>query len=865
MTMIHKLFRFLNLSNREEKEYNTGELRREFKVRYHHFKLLLKANSKALEVMTEIEEALQGSQAFGVNYIQALCTRITANVLQIIKNLTDLAPGKYERLNDKFTEIRALIESESFPVVPDSNGQFILPLHEADIQHVDQIGNKMANLGEIKNRIQLKVPDGFIFTASAYHRFMDYNDLEPEINRRIQTAGQESLDRFYKLSSSIQQLIIAAPLPEDLEAAIQEHLDIFRQKEGPNMNLVMRSSAQGEDTSGRSFAGQYRSDLNVSSDNISQVYKEILASKYSLPAMTYRLNRGIPDRDVSMSVGCMAMVNAVSSGVAYTRNPLDIRDESTTINSVWGLPKPVVDGSVLSDLFVISRDDPPDIIKKEIAIKKEKFICYPEEGVCRLDASGDEESGMPSLDDRQAIELALLTRQIEDYYGQPQDIEWALEADGSIVFLQSRPLKQMEAPEITEKPPVPDEKQHEVIFTGGISASPGAGAGPVFMVNRDADAFQFPEGAVLVTPQALPRWAFLLNRAAAVVTGQGGVTGHLANVAREFKVPALFGVEEGIAELKQGERVTVDADGLRIYKGDIEDLLTLQVKPVNLMEGSPVYAILKDVARHITPLNLLDPDAASFRVRECQTLHDITRYGHEKAVHEMFQFGKKHHFPERSSKQLFYEVPMQWWILNLDDGFKEEEEDKYIRLENIVSIPMLALWEGITAIPWQGPPAIDAKGFMSVMFQATINRGLTQGVRSPFADRNYFMISKNYCSLTSRLGFHFSLVEAMVGERLTENYTSFQYKGGAADIERRGKRLHLLKDILDENGFSATISQDSLIARVEGLDQESMKKKLKILGYLLIHTRQIDMIMSNSASVEFYRSKMEKEIRDLTG
>ena len=865
MTVLNKLWRSLNFRGREEKEYDTEQLRRDFKLRYHHFKLLLKANGKALEVMAEIEEALQGSQAFGLNYIQALCTRVTANVLQIIKNLTELAPGKYEGLNDKFTEIRTLIESASLPAAQDSNGQIILPLHEVDIQHVDQIGNKMANLGEIKNRIKLTVPDGFIITAQAYRRFMEYNDLEPEINRRIQTAGSGSLNRFYNLSSSIQQLIIGAPLPEDLETAIKENLDMLKQKEGRNINLVMRSSAQGEDMSGRSFAGQYRSELNVSSDNVSQVYKEILASKYSLPAMTYRLNRGIPDRDVFMSVGCMVMVDAVSSGVVYTRNPLDIRDESITVNSVWGLPKPVVDGSVVADLFVVSRDDPPEIINRKISLKQEKFICYPDEGVCRLNAIDDKESSLPSLDDRQAIELALLTRRIEDYYGRPQDIEWALEADGSIVFLQSRPLKQREIPEIAEKHPVLDEKQHEVIFAGGISASPGAGAGTVFLVNRDADAFQFPEGAVLVTPQALPRWAFLLNRAAAVVTGQGGVTGHLANVAREFNVPALFGVEEGIANLKPGERVTVDADGLRIYRGDIEDLLTSQVKAVNLMEGSPVYAILQDVAGHITPLHLLDPDSTSFRIQECRTLHDITRYCHEKAVHEMFRFGKEHHFPERSSKQLYYDVPMQWWVLNLDDGFKEEEEGKYIRLENIVSTPMLALWDGITAIPWQGPPAIDAKGFMSVMFQATTNRGLTQGVRSRYADRNYFMISKNYCSLSSRLGFHFTLVEAMVGERPSENYTSFQYKGGAADIERRLKRLRLLKDILDDNGFSSTINKDSLIARVEDLDQESMKMKLKILGYLLIHTRQIDMIMGNSASVEHYRSRIEKDITDIVG
>jgi pyruvate, water dikinase len=838
------------------------DVRAAFASRYHNFKLLLTANNKALEIMSDLEKALDGTQPFGMSFIKSNCTAISVNLYKIIKNLDELAPGKYGELYSRFKTIRDAIDRNLVQKKLPKGDKLVLPFRSIDSTMVDQVGSKMGNVAEIANQIHLPVPGGFVVTSLGYQRFVEHNELQQEIDRRIQAANAENLQDLYNLSADIQQLIIRSSVPKDLETAILEAYAELEKDFGEDVKVSVRSSALGEDAAGRSFAGQFRTQLNVSRDNLIDVYKEIVASKYGLPAVTYRLNTGIPDEDVAMCVGFMPMVDAVAGGVMYSRNPLNIRDASIIINSVWGLARAVVDGSVDPDVFVISRSQPMEILEKNVKLKELQFVCDLTEGVCRMTLTGDK-GGSQSITDDQALELASMGDKLEKYYGSPQDIEWAVTPEGSIYILQCRPLKQLEMVHAAIKSSDREAVAEPFIARGGVTASPGVADGPVFVVKNDVDKLKFPEGAVLVTAQSLPRWAPLLGRASAVVTETGGVAGHLANVAREFGVPAVFGIPRATEIMKNGEIVTVDADGMTVYPGRVKTLLASNEGKKRLMEGSPIYEVLHQVAAHIVPLNLLDPDSPGFRPSKCLTYHDITRFCHEKSVHEMFNFGKEHHFSERSSKQLVCNVPMQWWIINLDDGFKQDVEGKFVQLDNIISIPMLAIWDGVTAIPWGGPPPVDAKGLMSILVQATHNPALNPATASAYSARNYFMLSKNFCSLTSRFGFHFSTVEALVGERASENYASFSFKGGAADFGRRRRRAALVAEILEEFDFRIDVKEDSAFARIEGLDEESMKIRLNILGYLIIHTRQLDMVMSSDGSLQEYRRKLLKDIESI--
>jgi pyruvate, water dikinase len=155
---------------------------------------------------------------------------------------------------------------------------------------------------------------------------------------------------------------------------------------------------------------------------------------------------------------------------------------------------------------------------------------------------------------------------------------------------------------------------------------------------------------------------------------------------------------------------------------------------------------------------------------------------------------------------------------------------------------------------------MTGRGFVSVLFEATANPSLATPFRSPYAQRTYVMISSSFMNLQSRSGFHFSTVEALVGERDAENYLSFSFKGGAADLERRRARVGLLADVLERHGFVVEVIGDAVTARVVGMNADATQSRLRVVGYLVMHTRQLDTVMADPVAVQRYRDKLLADI-----
>ena len=807
--------------------------------------------------MADMEQMLRGNRPFGMDFIKANSTAISVNTYKMVKSLNELAGGRYDQLFESAKRVFAAIDAELAVPRKDSDIDLVVPLEHTDERLTDQVGSKIANLGSIKRIKGLKIPEGFVATIAAYEKFIAFNKLQDEINRWISCAELNDIEKLERSTAEIRNSIISASLPPELEEAIFKAYDQVEEKTYKGVRLAVRSSALAEDLARTSFAGQYASVLNVSRQNIVQAYKQVLASKYSLSAVVYRLNMGFRDEDIAMCVGFMAMIDPVSSGVAYSRNPEDFRGDEVLINATWGLAQAVVSGIASPDFFLITRSKPHRVVSKVIRPKTTKLSPAYGDGLVSAEVPEDHVE-KAAISDEQAFRLEELCSSLEDHFGEPQDIEWSIDHAGSLYILQCRPLTRIESFEQPRETPKRIEQAPDLLLHGGVTASQGMATGPVFVLSHENDLAHFPKGAVMVTKFAYPRWAAVMHKAAAVISEQGGIAGHLATVAREYRVPALFGVPGALSALKPGDLVTVDADVGKVYSGQM-GLEPEQFEKPNLMKGSPVYGTLERLVAYVSPLNLTNPDSFEFVPQNCKTVHDITRFIHELSVREMFEFGDRHNLPRRSSKRLVCHVPMQWWIVDLEDGFREEVEGKLVSIDKIASIPMLALWEGITAVPWKGPP-VDTRGMLSVMFEATLRPEIGPDSGANFAERNLFVISRHFCNLSSKLGFHFSTAEAYIGDNPEENYASFIFKGGAADVVRRHRRVTFIGEILHRYDFRVEVKEDIISARLEGGAQDYMKQRLKVLGYLMLHTRQMDMIMTNDALVNSYMTRMLHDI-----
>ena len=825
-----------------------------FRLKYSSFKDLLASNEDNLNIITDIEQKLLGQQIFGMAYVRTVSARTVFHTLRMIKSLNALSGNRYLPLFDVLERVNTNIKTELEERKELPATEFILPYSLIDKGKVDWVGGKSANLGEVLTKVHLPIPEGFAITVRAFDVFFTHNDLVDEVNKRKMDLDPNDPNTIALVSEEIQRLIITAQIPSDLEAAMVSAYDELRERaglrdSGAPLRISMRSSAIGEDEE-LSHAGQYLSMLNVSADKLVQTYKFIVASLYTPRAISYRLAKGIREEDVVMSVACLRMVESVASGIAYSRHPFNMLDDNILISAVWGLGPYAVGGVITPDTYRVSKNNEFRILESKISRKPVQLVCNPDGGLLDI-AVPQELQDRPCLSPEQVRTLAECTLKLEQHFKCPQDVEWAIDREGRLLILQSRPLRLDTLQDASSEKVMPRISGYSLLVENGAVAYPGVGFGPAFHVHSEDDLLHFPDGAVIVAKQASPKFVIAMQKAQAIVTDSGSVTGHMASLSREFAVPSVLDAKEATAKIPDGTLITVDAYSGRVYLGKVPELLSLQKPRESHMQGTPVHDTLKKIAEWIVPLHLVDPKAPSFAPSSCKTLHDIMRFVHELSYSEMFKISDIVSAQAGAALKVDAPIPLDLFVIDLGEGLSPLPEDaRKVGVEQVASIPFRAVLKGMMheELRTQAPRPIEFKGLLSVMSEQMFSNPQSA---ERFGDRSYALVSDRYMNFSSRVGYHYSVLDAYCGEAVSKNYITFSFKGGAADDLRRNRRARAISRVLEKLDFTVEVKGDMVSGRFQKFNQSATEEKLEMVGRLLQFTRQMDMLMANESSVEF--------------
>ncbi len=769
-----------------------------FKTRYAHFKALLDSNAELLSLVTDMEEKLRGDTAFGMAYVRSQASRSVFHASRMVQSFDALSGGRYPELAAILDSIRSKIGEFTAGRERRDDCPIILLHRDICRDQIDCVGGKNANLGEMRSRAGMPIPEGFAITTAGYAAFVRHGGFQDEIRKIEMEVETDDPDSIVAASEGIQHLFLAADPPPELSGAILAAYEDLCARRGRRVPIALRSSAIGEDSE-LSFAGQYLTVLNVPPGRIIDNYKRVLASLFTPRAMAYRLNKGIPSEDTAMSVVCLEMVQSRASGVMYSRHPYDLLDENVLVNAVWGLGPYAVDGVVEPDCLRLSKEEPPRLLSAKVAPKTVRLAGRGDGGTVE-EAVDPELRDTPCLEPAQAEALAAMAVALERHFQCPQDIEWAIDAEGRILLLQARPLRVEAAADGKPAGTTPLIPGFDLLLQGGEVACPGIGCGPVRHVSPETDLAAVPPDSVLVAEHSSPKFALILPRSQAVVTNAGSVTGHMASLTREFSVPALLNTHSATAALAEGEIVTVDAYSARVYRGRVPELVKLRRERGNFMMDTPVYQTLRRLAELVIPLHLVDPKSPDFIPGNCRSLHDLMRYMHELSYTEMFQISDLTTNKGSFSLHLQARLPLDLYLVDLGGGLSTHHSVKrYVKPDEVVSRPFKALLDGMLSedLRHMEPRPVDLKGFFSVMGQQMMSNPTAGGER--FGDRSYAIISDKYMNFSSRVGYHYGVIDSYCGKNVNKNYINFQFKGGAADETRRNRRVRSIALILSGN------------------------------------------------------------------
>ena len=419
-------------------------------------------------------------------------------------------------------------------------------------------------------------------------------------------TSPEGIDQLRKRSVMVQAAILSVPLPPEVDQAVRSaYRAICQENEDDMTPVAVRSSAAGEDSRKKAFAGLQDTFLNmVGEDHVAEAYSWDCASAYNLRSMTYRREaildamtkaEELGDESIgeqakkdwaiegtSLSVCIMQMVRPVVSGTAFAADTATgcrgtDRKDLVSIDASYGLGEAVVGGKVTPDkAYVFTRDDGSPVVIRQMGCKDMKIV-YDDRG-------GTKEVKVPELE---ALRWALSLSQAEtvakgvraiskQYGGIIMDTEFCIDAHDKLWFVQARPETRWNS-ELEQHPHTIFMRRREVdpealasaeTILEGNGASRGAGHGVVRFLRSALELNKVNKGDVLAAERTDPDMVPGMRIATAIMADVGGDTSHAAITSRELGIPAVIGIQhiDAIRAL-DGMEVTVDGSRGRVYRG----------------------------------------------------------------------------------------------------------------------------------------------------------------------------------------------------------------------------------------------------------------------------------------------------------
>jgi pyruvate,water dikinase len=318
-------------------------------------------------------------------------------------------------------------------------------------------------------------------------------------------------------------------------------------------------------------------------------------------------------------------------------------------------------------------------------------------------------------------------------------------------------------------------------------------------------------------------------------------------------------MEGATTALAAGRVVTVDATSCRVFDHAVGSSLGRTLRP-GLGATSPLVQRLQRVAQLVTPLSLVDPADPMFTPDGCRSLHDVTRYVHERVFETMFHYGDRVAGSHRDALKLRARLPIDVLVFDVGGGVSDGSgRSGSLDPREIVSVPMNAFLAGLLddRIRWDQPRPVSMRGFFSVLGETM---AAPPAEAQELGRASYAVISDSYMNFSTKAGYHFSTVDTFCERSRNKNYIHFRFAGGAADQTRRARRVRFVSAVLGDLDFRVSARADLLGARLDKCDRETIRARLTDLGRLTLCVRQMDMLMdSDEAPERFARAFLAGE------